>query len=290
MDSGVDASAALDGVSRVRARTRLYRNGHWFASLVFGLVVLGALPFYARSTHCHTLGHHQGFTCSESVGPTPLGRAFMPHFSGPLGSWSTLYWAIAIVVGFAVVVAYYHLRARKVGVQGRLWPAVVAGLVILGLVMWVNDNSSGAPSGDFLLRGTSILVVIAIGLLVLSGLERSHPFVLFAAGFLALAVLSCLYTVVNLFQRLGIGGPFRGSGYSSDRTNPSILCPEGMTNPHMLGSTGAKSAHVNNPIRGNGALPNLVLPGAYLVIGGLAFLLAQPWRVHVQVHLARTEP
>jgi hypothetical protein len=224
----------------------MYRNGHWFASLVFGVVILGALPFYVRSTHCRPLAHHQGSICSESVGPTPFGRAFMPDLSGPLGSWSTLYWAIAIAVGFAAVVGYYHLRARKVGVQGRLWPAVVAGLVILGLVLWLGRTADGLV--DF--RGTSVLVVIAISLLVLSALERSRPFVLFSAGFCGLAVLSCLYTVVNLFQRLGIGRPFSGDG----------------------------------------ALPNLVLPGAYLVIGGLAFLLARPWKLHVQVHIARTTP
>ncbi len=127
-----DASAALDVVSRVRTRTRLYRNGHWFASLVFGVMILGAVPFSV-----------------ESKPPAP----------------------------------------------GRLWPAVV------------------------------------VGLLVLSGLERRLPFVVFAAGFFGLAVVSCLSTVVNVFFGLGIGAP----------------------------------------LIGNGALPNLVVPGAYLVVGGMSF-------------------
>jgi|SRR5579863_8369445 hypothetical protein len=213
-----DASAALNVVSRVRTRTRLYRNGHWFAALVFGVVILGAVPFYVRST---------------PPGPrtaTIFGRAFEAWPASPLGGWSTLYWGISIAVGFAAVIAYYHLRGRRNGVQGRLWPAVVVGLVLLGVAMWWNNQSLVGPR-DFWIRGTSVLVVIAVGLLVLSGLERSRPFVVFAVGFFGLAVVSCLYTVVNVFSRLGVGAPFTGDG----------------------------------------AVPNLLVPGAYLVIGGLVF-------------------
>ncbi|MDA8266421.1 MAG: hypothetical protein M0T79_13975 [Actinomycetota bacterium] len=214
-----EASAALNVVSRVRTRTRLYRNGHWFASFVFGVVILGSIPFYVRST-------------PPGLGRATLfGRAFEGWPASPLARWSTLYWALGIAVGFGAVLIYYHLRARRNGVQGRLWPAVVVGLVLLGLAMWVN-SAWGAGPRDFWFRGTSVLVVIAVGLLVLSGLERSLPFVVFAAGFFALALVSCLYTIVNVFFRLGIGAPFMG----------------------------------------NGSLPNLVVPGAYLLVGGAAFL------------------
>jgi hypothetical protein len=236
----------------------LYRNGHWFACVVFGVITLGALPFYAQSTpvrshtHCSSLGHGV-WACSgvSTAGSPLLGRAFEapPPFSS-LGRWATVYWVIAVVLGFAVVVAYYQLRARKVGVQGRLWPAVLAGVVALGLVTWVNAGS-GADPADFWGRGTTVLVVIALGLLAFSALERSRPFVVYALGFLGLALLSCLYDVENLFLRLGIGGPFRG---------------------------------------GDNALANLVLPGAYLVIGGLCFLICRGWRLHVQVPLVRPRP
>lgn len=237
----------------------MYRNGHWFASVVFGVAILGSLPFYTRSTpirtHCHRIGGHGHgvLSCSgvvtaatRSVGTPLFGRAFEAQPYSSLGSWSTFYWVVAVVVGFAAVVAYYHLRARRVGVQGRLWPAVVSGLVLLGLVMYANDMF--LLPGDFSIRGTSVLVVIACGLLVLSALERSHPFVVFALGFLGLALLGSLYNVSNLFTRLGIDGPFR---YGGER------------------------------------LPNLVLPGAYLVVGGLIFLLARGRRIDLHVHLAR---
>jgi hypothetical protein len=256
MASAADASGVLDDVSRVRERTRLYRNGHWFASVVFGVVILGALPYYMRSTpvgrmHCHSIGHGVS-TCVGTVRKVPLrplGRAFEAQPFSSVGSWSTLYWTIAVVIGFGAVIAYYHLRARKVGVQGRLWPAVAAGFAILVFGMWINYGSNAEPA-DFWIRGTSVLVVIALGLIVLSALERSRPFVVFAVGFLGLALLSNLYNVVNLFQRLHIGGPFTGNGST---------------------------------------LPNLVLPGAYLLVGGLLFLVARPWKLHVQVRLARVE-
>ena len=249
------AGTALDDLGRVRARTRQFRSGHWFASLVFGVVILGALPFYVQSTparmgtHCHS-GGDAVLVCTGAItaGSPLLGRAFEAEPFSSLGSWSTLYWATAFLVGLAAVVAYYRLRARKVGVQGRLWPALVAGLVLLGLAMGVNDNS-GARPGDFFVRGTSVLVVIALGLLVLATLERSAPFVVFSAGFFGLALLCCLYDVENLFLRLGIGGPFRGA---------------------------------------DNGLANLVLPGAYLVIGGLLFRIVRGWRLHVHAQLVRT--
>lgn len=256
MSSDAGASGALASVSRAKARTRFYRSGHWFASCVFGVVILASLPFYIRSTpgrmHCrHFGGKGQGYlSCSGTVpvhgGVSLLGRAFEPQPYSSLGGWSTFYWVVAIVVGFAAVVVYYQLRARRVGVQGRIWPAVLAGIVLLGLATWASGTYF--LPGDYLIRGTSVLVVIAGGLLVLSALERSRPFVLFALGFLGLALLGSLYDVSNLFGRLGIDGPF---------------------------------------IYGGELLPNLILPGAYLVIGGVLFRLGRGRRLDVHVHLTR---
>ena len=136
---------------------------------------------------------------------------------------------------------------RRAGVSGHLWPSIAVGLALLGLVLWVNYDSKTAP-GDLWTRGTSAVIAIALGIAVLAILERSVPFGIFAAGFLGLAFLSSLYTVINLFQRLGIGGPFDG---------------------------------------GNDALPNLLLPGAYLLVGGLCFLAGRRWSVRMHVRVSR---
>jgi hypothetical protein len=66
----------------------------------------------------------------------------------------------------SAVTAYYHVQARRVGVQGCLWPAVVAGIVVLGIAVWMNAGSGAGPQ-DSWIGGISVLVVIAIGLLVL---------------------------------------------------------------------------------------------------------------------------
>ena len=152
-----------------------------------------------------------------------------------LGRWATLYWAAAVVLGFAVVVAYHRHRARSVGVQNRVWPTVAVGVELLALVALANGEGRAAIP-DFWIRGTGALLIIAIGISVLAVLERSRPFAAFAAGFFALSLLSCLYDDVNILQRVGLAGPFQTSA---------------------------------------NALPNLLLPGLYLVLGGLSFLIAR---------------
>ncbi|MGH9083519.1 MAG: hypothetical protein ACRDWN_09255 [Acidimicrobiales bacterium] len=102
----------------------------------------------------------------------------------------------------------------------------------------------GVGPGDFWTRGTAAVLVIAVGICVLALLERSRPFAVFAAGLLGLSLLTCLYTDVNVFARLGIAGPFSGGG---------------------------------------SLLPNLVLPGAYLLAGGVCFYLGRRWTLHVEV-------
>lgn len=214
------------------------RSGHWLVALVFGVIVLGAIPFYITHS-CHSRA------CSRSTA-APFGRAFNPVFlDSGLHNWATVYWVVAVAAGLALLLVHHRHRARQVGVQGRLWPALVAGSVLLALVLAINDTGEASP-GDLWIRGTSVLLVLALAVAVDAYLERSGPFALFAAGFIGLAVLSCLYTVVNLFYRLHIAGPFSGP---------------------------------------DAELPNLVLPGAYLLLGGIGFLLGRGWTL--QVRLAR---
>ena len=91
-------------------------------------------------------------------------------------------------------------------------------------------------SGDLWGRGTVSLIILSLGLLTLAISERSAWYELYSLGFVGLALLSSLYNVSNLFDRLGLGGPFDG--------------------------------------RGN-ELPNLILPAAYLLLGGLVAWVAQ---------------
>jgi hypothetical protein len=205
--------------------------------VVFGVVTLGSMPFYlltvpsVSTPGCHPAG--QGvLSCAVRGGVAPLGGAFDPQMAAStLGRWATVYWALAVAAGFAVVVGYYRRRARAAGLQSRVWPAVAVGVGLLGLVVAVDRHGAYVPPfPDLWIRGTAALLVVALGIAALAVLERSLPFAAFALGFVGLALLSCLYDDVNLLQRVGMAGLFEGSA---------------------------------NP------LPNLLLPGLYLLVGGL---------------------
>ncbi len=114
--------------------------------LVFGVVVLGSMPFYvttfatAATPDCRA--ESGVVACSYRATSTLLTGILNPTLDRwGLGRWATVYWAVAILAGFAAVVAFYRRRARTVGVQGRIWPVVVAGVGLLGLVLVVDGTT-----------------------------------------------------------------------------------------------------------------------------------------------------
>lgn len=234
----MEAEASLHSIEELRLRTRLARNVHWFVLVVFGLLTIGAMPFYLQSVQsasspgCYSSGHG-GFVCRVASTHDPLGGAFNPQDS-PFGlsRWATLYWVIAITVGFTLVLVYYRRRSMSLGVQGRIWPSVVVGGGLFFLTVYGNRQGARLPVPDAWIRGTGVVVVIAIGLAVLAVLERNIRLGLFTLAFFGLALLSTLYDDANLFQRVGMGWMFNGSGAE---------------------------------------LPNLLLPGLFMLAGGLVF-------------------
>ncbi|HLN05450.1 MAG TPA: hypothetical protein VK217_04180 [Acidimicrobiales bacterium] len=241
------ATGDLQYASDLRVRTRLARNGDWFALLVFGLVVLGSMPFYispilsASSPGCTATG--PGVTCISSASTTvPLGGGLgSPFVWSSLNRWVTVYWTISMVLALAAVVLYYWRRSRSVGVKGRLWPFVVVGLGLLLLAIFSGGWVAIPQIPDFWMRGTQALLIIAMAIIALALLERDRSLGLFAVGFFGLALLSCLYDDVNILQRIGLGAPFADSGNQ---------------------------------------LPNLLLPGLYLLLGGVGFRVGRRWARH----------
>jgi hypothetical protein len=248
----------LDGTlafaSQLRWRTRVARDGSWFALVTFGFVVLGAMVFYhypgltASSPGCQAFAN--GFACtSASVSRGVFGSGLgspSPASIDHVSPWATTYWFVSIFIGVAAVVAFYWVRARSSGVAGRTWPFATAGVGALVLAVASRGWITFKLPGDFWMRGMQALLVIAVGLIALAITERSRAFLLYVAGFLGLALLSCLYDVSNLFVRLGIGSTWNGNIE---------------------------------------ALPNLILPGLYLLIGGVVFYVLR--RSGVTFHIAR---
>ena len=237
---GNEAGELLGAVGSLRMRVRADRHGFWFPLTLFGILTLLSSPLNwqypqrSRSLHC-PLHLVNGAQLCTSTGTLFSGGGLNPGFwINDLGGWVTFYWVAALVLGYIATVLFYRHRANAVGVNQRVWPAVAVGIAVLGLALWMNDvwHPNGPVflvSGDLWMRGTVSLIILSIGLLVLALLERSIWYVTYALGFVGIALLSGLYNVSNLFDRLGIGWPFDGNGKE---------------------------------------LPNLLLPAAYLLLGG----------------------
>jgi hypothetical protein len=241
---GLDASGALGAVVSLRTKVREDRYGHWFPLIVFGLLTLASAPLYWNwplpASDCARAGGVTSCGYIELTNP-PLGGA-LGTASFPIGPgrWVTVYWVVALVLGYAATIAFARRRGRRVGVRVRVGPTIGVGLGLLAVVLVVNGAVPSISrghlfAGDVWVRGTGSLLILAVGLVALAVVERSRPFMIYVAGFVGLALLSCLYDIINVFGRLGIGGLFGANGST---------------------------------------LPNIVLPGLYLLAGGLGFWLA----------------
>ena len=252
-DTSEQVIDVLEYANQLRSRTRTARDGSWFALIVFGLVVLGATMFYhSRYFPVNTSGCRSTINGLICPGLTSSKGPFGSGLGSPAGTilnvspWATTYWVISIFVGICAVVAFYWLRSRSSGVAGRIWPFATVGVAVLALAVASRGWQTLHIPGDFWIRGMQALLVIALGLVALAIIERSWPFLLFVAGFFGLALLSCLYNVSNLFIRFGIGATWNGNDQD---------------------------------------LPNLILPGVYLLVGGAAFYLFR--RTGIAFYIAR---
>jgi hypothetical protein len=229
----VAAGEALRAAKNWRSLTRAMRHGSWFPLVLFGLLTLAAAPLFWTTIPRCPIGET---ACSFVQNRGPLGNPFV---HGPVGSgigrWISVYWVVAVPLGYLATVLYYRHRARRTGVAGRIWPAVIGGLALLALMVGSFATRGIVPGvfvPVFLLEGRGLepLLVIGIGLGILARLEHNRGLVVFALLFLALAVLANLYNMENEVYRLGW----------------------------------------NLPV-GAGNLPNLVVPGLFLLVGGAGF-------------------
>jgi hypothetical protein len=142
------------------------------------------------------------------------------------------YWSVAFVIVFSITFAYYRRLNAMTGVRGKTRPMIRIGLLLSALVLVAGGLI--VPLGIRLgAFGTAPLLIIALSLAVLAVYERSAGMVALVGGYWILAACSLFYNDANELRRVHLGGPFTGSW---------------------------------------SLLPNLVVPGTYLILAGLLLL------------------
>lgn len=156
-------------------------RGGWLAVVVMGLVVLGAVPFYAGFADGAAAVCGGGTYCLSS-GPGRLGR-----LAGGESRALGLYWLVAVPVAYALLSGWFAARARRTGLQQR-WGAYIAA----GLLGFAVLAASAMPASDPLPYGlralTTPLLMVAASLAVLGRVERDARLVILAAGAAAIAM------------------------------------------------------------------------------------------------------
>jgi hypothetical protein len=187
-----EAEELLAGARTLRRRARTDRHAYWLPLLFFGLATAAAAPLYVITIEVPDDG---GALSLYAVRTDPR-----------IGS----YWTVALLAGALLSVWWYRRRGNRVGIEGRVGPALVAAAVFLIGYAVLGMLPSAA---DFLwplwVRDFAALLVVAVGLLALAWEERSPGLGIVAAVFTATAVVANTYDLSNLVYQIGWDVPFR---------------------------------------------------------------------------------
>ena len=213
-----ERAGLLAEMRALRGRARAARHAYWFPLVVFGVLTCASVPFYIRP---------RGNTGSSSV--LPYFGGFSPFISHAVA----YYWLGALAGGLVITQGWYRWHARRAGIQTPSVAyltttfALTAAAASIPLLAQIRSPHSlrflgqlqRLYPGDLTIRGTFPFVLIAAGLLVLAWAERSRTLTAIAVLYAGSAVLSSLYDVENLTQRLGWNPP------PGDQALPNILLP-----------------------------------------------------------------
>jgi hypothetical protein len=227
--SGNDPHQLLSSIREHARRVRMTQRATWFPLLVLAAATFAAIPAYRLTGHlvgsCATLPAGGRICAVESTA-------------------AYVYWPIALVLAYVAIAAFYVRRSRARGVETRVRPYVIAGIILAAAVtaaaLWVFHHPlarydlPGLPGQPGLagLSGRLATSACAIGLalLVLARAERNGPLAVLAVGYLAAVLVPVTFGWV-------------------------ISLPDWFF------------------------VPRLVIDGSVLLLGGTGFLLAQrPWQ------------
>lgn len=174
----------LADTATLRRRARADRHAYWFPLLFFGLAIVGSAPLYVDQLQTQ-----------DADAATALHSTTDPR----LGS----YWTVVLLGGALLTVWWYRRRGHRIGIEGRVGPAVVAATLVTIAFLVAGALPIGFSLWPLLERDYTALLVIAVGLLALGREERSRGLWATAGLFATAAVLANTYDVQNLAFRLG---------------------------------------------------------------------------------------
>jgi hypothetical protein len=214
----------LADLAQLRRQTRATRHAYWFPLILFGLLTCGAAPLYVAAAAPPPLSG----TRTAGYGPVLLGGRPFGMSSFYIG-W---YWAVALVGGYLLTLLWYRRHAGQAGVWTPARGYLITGVVLTALVLAIPPLTSWLhflrfvwlPFGDVWIRGTVAFLIIATGLWVLAGAERSRVLAVIALIYTGAALLSSLYNTENILFRLG-WNPGRSAFSWQLTVLPNILLP-----------------------------------------------------------------
>jgi hypothetical protein len=194
---GDDPGRVLSGIRDLTRRVRETQRATWFPLLVFAVVTFASIPVFRYG------GHHP-WRCvplPAKAGGT-AGRVCTIYSNAQF-----IYWPIALVLAYVAIAAFYIRRTRALGIETRVRPYAIAGVIIAvavtGAAWWeaqhplrgLHPGLSGAP-----LRLASAGAAIGLALLVLAWAERNGALLLFTVIYLAAVLTNVGHVPVSVMN------------------------------------------------------------------------------------------
>lgn len=179
---GDDPHRLLSSTRELARRVRQAQRATWFPLLVFAAVTFASIPVRRHA------GHH------------PICVAALRGAQGTRGSVCTIYsnaqfvyWPIALVLAYVAIAAFYIRRSRARGIDTRVRPYAIAGIIIAaaltGAALWEAHHPLSGLNliglNGLSLRLASPGAAIGLALLVLAWAERNRALLLLTLAYLA---------------------------------------------------------------------------------------------------------